>query len=645
MKNSLKPMSNKEPVQVSANHNVVTMDIGAAIFDEAIRTYSPPSHLIFFFNNPGALIIGQRPNPDIDPHKCNTTTEEWYWRPQARTIKWDRIRLITPIKEALKKRVFDVISSGAWGTGFRLYQTFLYNQDILKDPNEWPWTYEKVRSIMSAYATERAAFYNFKSFYTASADAEIPGFSKSIAFKIRNLAPIIPGQFTDHATTKHRKHVLTLEEDRLIRMTFSLPSKFPTMPLPTEANNIYSFEDLAGWLGYKEELSSAKEDDTKGNPIPLKRIQGKVKEYLRRYKIQTVDNTRMALIKKGIRASEIIPVVRASQVRHKLLELRGVLMTQIAYALGCRPAQIAGIDERGFMVQEVDGDLYYSIEIPRRKKRDQSKSVKRRKFPSEIGLGQRITDYLNLKREAETLGIITKHDINKGPAPMFFRTVGGRPNFLSNNEHRSTARMTEGGATSVILDYLKNVVKIDRNARDLRRNAGQRLADAGYSAEVIAEVLDHKTTGSIKHYITASLSLSEIQETALGTHEGYQQQMDKLSGRKIIYLRDITSNTDLISGVVSRIMVSGIGACGKNQSGTTPCEAEPVYSCYLDCPAFQPFEDVNTHKTVLAALESEVIQYTDISHDTSEPAKMALTNREVILGVKAVIEYLEKKQT
>ena len=119
------------------------------------------------------------------------------------------------------------------------------------------------------------------------------------------------------------------------------------------------------------------------------------------------------------RAGDLIPALRKYIVRDSLIQLRSKILTHLAFALGARPAQqLAGIDEENFVRYDPDGDVFYSIEIPSRKKRSTTtvkksgnggkpkiiKQAKRRRFPEEIGLGQKIEAFIALKREAEALG-------------------------------------------------------------------------------------------------------------------------------------------------------------------------------------------------------------------------------------------------
>lgn len=633
-------------------NTVVMQDIAADLFDDVIRDYVAPLYLHYKFNNPGVAIVGKRPNPDIDPLRVDTSTETWIWRKGMPYIYWDKLHLISPLKELIKEFTFYKIQRLAYTSAANVALELIEIQDRLKDPTAYPWSQDRVLAILAGLRTKYDNFYAFKEFYLWAANNGKPGFDESIAWSIRKATTSKSDEFVYYAGVKQRKHVLTLDEDIAIRNGVVYQPSSVKLPALTDPNTPHTLEEVAHWFGrWPMVPRAAKADNTYMHSV--------LKDYramLVNLKVPAIDipkDERIASV-TGYKAQvyypagDVIPALRKYIVRNHLIQLRSKILTHLSFALGARPAQLVGIDEENFVRYDPDGDLFYSIEIPSRKKRSTTtvkqsgnggkpkviKQAKRRKFPEEIGLGQKIEALIALKREAEALGILT---IPKGRAkPLLIsdctQTVlsGDRPN--------------EQDCTASIENFLKKQLGVNRSAKDLRANVAQRLADAGYPAQVIADTLDHESIKNVQFYVHASLKLSEVQDMALAKSDGYQRRMKKLAGVIWIKKENITPETDVISGVVGHTLVSGIGACDRKRKGMGPCENEPVYSCYGGCPAFQPFDDIAVHEKVLDALKGEAVEYLEEVGEEAEPTRMAISNQELIAEVSAIIQVIEESQ-
>ena len=623
----------------------------AESYNEDIRSYIPTENLKYKFNNPGFALISQRPNPDIDPLRVDTSGETWIWRKGMPQIHWDKLHVIPPLKELIKEFVFYKMQRVAYTTAANVAVELIAIQDQFRNPSIYPWSQENVINILTGLRYQYDKFYAFKEFYQWAAENQKAGFEEEIGWKIRNFRAFRSNEFIEYSNVKQRKHVLSTEEDRAIQKAIKYRVSEVYLPLLTDPEVKYTLEDVANWFGDWPMLpNAAKNDNTLMHqilksyrallknqqalpiPIPISERKPSITGYIARV---------------HYKAKDIIPKLRFFIIRKELIKIQSQIMTHIAYALGARPSQIIGINENSLIKYDVDGEIFYSIDIPSRKKRLTSKIKysrnsgksqvdkvsKRRKFPSEIGLGQKIEEYIRLKREAENIGVLRVRELRE------------KPLFITDKRLKvfSDKRPLEVDVASAISNFLlKNGIK--RNARALRSNVAQRIADAGYSAEIIAETLDHDSEKNIKFYVNATLKLSEIQDIALANHENYQNRMDELRGIKTINRKDINISSDVISGVVGGSLISAIGVCEKKRTGVKACANEPIYSCYAGCPAFNPFDEINIHKKVLNNLRSDVIENME-SDENNEPIRLALTNKELIANVVTIIKIIEEQNS
>lgn len=603
--------------------NVVILDVGADEYDDQIRSYQPPPHLVYRFKNPGTVAVGQRPNHE-DPTRVDVSGEFWKWKNSFGNIVWDTIVLIHPLKEAMKACICYYIENGAWGTAYNKFKQFKAIQDVLKDPLAWPWSQAHVLHLLAAMQ-KITQFSHFKNFYLWAEDMHVPGFTREIAHRIKDI-PFQGSPSPDDESPRTRKHVLSLAEERLLRDALKPLTLYEHDPIPPSGSPeaMLHFDQICGILGYGKSYRTnfgsnvyrIIEERLGLKPVPVAEPGSDVGYFYR--------------------MDEALQAIRRYHLSSKLDYLRRNIATHLAFALGARPSQITGINEEGFKKFVEDGITYYSIDVPRKKKREEGKpTAKRRKFPPEIGLGQKIEAYMQLKREAENEGMYERPV--SGPTPLFYGFSPGC--WKGAGPVVKPQRPSASSMAQYILHFVKSA-GVDRTAKDLRANVAQRLADAGYSAELIKEVLDHERLDHIKAYIQASLGLSEILEKALATHEGYQEHVAKLRGIKIIPVKDIPKDANVISGTVNHRLISGIGGCDRRATGGDQCEQEIVYSCY-GCDDFHPFDDVPTHQQVLKALEAEVVETMQES-DPNEPVKLAFSHQETILRVKAIIQLVKE---
>lgn len=185
-------------------------------------------------------------------------------------------------------------------------------------------------------------------------------------------------------------------------------------------------------------------------------------------------------------------------------------------------------------------------------------------------------------------------------------------------------------------DTTKEVTGIRRTATDLRHSAAQRLADAGATAEELAEFLGHSYSDTSLCYFEASPTQAEKLNKALAISPIYSAIAEVARTRTIDKAALLGMPSDKqVGGVPHGIPIAGIGACDLGQS---LCSKNPVLSCYT-CRKFLPLNDVAIHKEVLDKLRPVVRFFFDESlGDNQSPAFVQL--KVTLETVQAIIKAL-----
>lgn len=189
---------------------------------------------------------------------------------------------------------------------------------------------------------------------------------------------------------------------------------------------------------------------------------------------------------------------------------------------------------------------------------------------------------------------------------------------------------------TAIGDTTEMVTGIRRTATDLRHSAAQRLADAGATAEELAEFLGHSYADTSLCYFEASPTQAEKLNKALAISPIYSAIAEIARTRTIDKAALLGMPSDKqVGGVPHGVPIAGIGACDLGQS---LCSKNPVLSCYT-CRKFLPLNDVAIHREVLDKLRPVVRFFFDESlGDNQSPAFIQL--RVTLETIQAIIRVL-----
>lgn len=262
---------------------------------------------------------------------------------------------------------------------------------------------------------------------------------------------------------------------------------------------------------------------------------------------------------------------------------RNQTIVHIAWELGCRPSQLASLSLSDFHVHRAADVAYYSLSITRVKQR--SEGIEKRTKSLSTLAGERVSQWIALASDS--------HSSTDDSRPLFTT--------IKKSVH-GFERMVRSVMPTTINAWLTKFVRLDgrrAGAACLRHHMAQKLADLGYSKDVIADVLDHSNSKSVRRYVKARHNIAEIKTRALGLNPVYPSLVAWLEGR-VFVASDTVERGKSVRGLVTDRYIGNIGACGLLD--LTACFKAPVYACY-GCEKFIPFID-GAHQEVISALES-----------------------------------------
>jgi integrase len=173
---------------------------------------------------------------------------------------------------------------------------------------------------------------------------------------------------------------------------------------------------------------------------------------------------------------------------------------------------------------------------------------------------------------------------------------------------------------------------------NFRHSFAQRLADAGCTAEEIAEALGQSCTQTAKAYIENSPSQAKLVNEALGISPIYKALV-KMHRNGFISqeeLREVCQDQQ-IAGTPHGILLAGIGLC---KSGQPNCPYNPVTSCY-GCHKFLASTDIDIHMEALKGFREVVKEFEEASHgEQKTPAYRQL--KTTCTNIVVVIEQIKQ---
>lgn len=312
------------------------------------------------------------------------------------------------------------------------------------------------------------------------------------------------------------------------------------------------------------------------------------------------------------------------------VDLESYLLAWLFMLLGQRPVQYAALK-----VCDVahggtsDGDIVYSIRVPRAKQRH---PPLRSQFKDRVlitRIGALLVDYAGQVR-SQFVGRLA----DPGKAPLFPARKAGRSS-------RGFEYHVTGDDLRVRLrDALDKLdVRSERTGERVhitpvrfRRTVGTRAAEEGFGELIIAELLDHTTTRTVGIYVQATPKIVERIDRAVAMQMAPLAQA--FAGVLIRDESQATRGNDPSSRIVDlRIdrSVRPMGSCGQHDF----CGLAAPIACYT-CKNFQPWLD-GPHEAVLGHLLAKREQLL-----TTTDARIASVNDRTILAVAEVIRRCDE---
>ena len=314
--------------------------------------------------------------------------------------------------------------------------------------------------------------------------------------------------------------------------------------------------------------------------------------------------------------------------RGKVTEAKYVL-SWLFFALGQRPKQYCALKvcdvKREFLP---NGAVQYVIRIPRAKQSGESirPAFKERILSSEIGA---LTYNYAKSVEASFFGTLPHPEA----APLFPALANGST-FPGYEHHMSSLAVAQLFNSTV----RRLGVKSERTGELLylyptrfRRTIGTRARDAGHGDLVIAELLDHSDTQSVKVYVGTTTAMIRRIDRALAMQLGSFAQafVGKLIGDKSSASRAYDPNNVIRAPSIIDSAEEISSCCADNR-----CAFVKPIACYT-CNSFEPWAD-GPHEQVMVFLLADrerLLETADIT--------IASINDRTILAVAEVIQLCQ----
>lgn len=302
-------------------------------------------------------------------------------------------------------------------------------------------------------------------------------------------------------------------------------------------------------------------------------------------------------------------LVLSKAIDNNELPLKVRLLVDLLLSFGLRPIQLSLLKRRDFIVDPTSGLSY--LNIPRVKN---SSRHRRQEYSSRI-LSPRTARLL-----AEHIGSynLSPPNIKSNDLPIFFSLKpisleNRRPNgawywqheilaskdyYLNNNKkayahHRSTLffeYMLRSTAAKFPLSPRTGKI-FSLNPYRFRYTVGTQAVMSGCTPTEVAELLDHASTSSVKHYFRFTQEMWEILESAVESRiEQKHFALAWVSDEDIagnIYAKSVCETTSFTS----------IGKCASKSI----CLDEPAIACYA-CNKFCPNKNPAAHRHALGNL-------------------------------------------
>jgi hypothetical protein len=283
------------------------------------------------------------------------------------------------------------------------------------------------------------------------------------------------------------------------------------------------------------------------------------------------------------------------------------LLAWLFISLGQRPSQYAALKVSDISGMLIDGEVHYSLKVPRVKQRNAHPRVQ-------------------LKTRQRFQGKLAEPN----DAPMF--PCAKKSAWAPGYKFHQTGQ----GLTKRLNDTLLSLRVYSERTGDLlhispirfRRTLGTRAAQEGHGELVIAEMLDHSDTQHVGSYVASVPEIAARIDRAMAMEMAPLAQAFK--GALINNESEATRHGDPSSRILDlRIdrSMKPMGSCGQYSF----CEFNAPIACYT-CRSFEPWLD-GPHEAVLNHLLEKREQLL-VTTDT----RMAAVNDRTILAVAEVIQ-------
>lgn len=308
------------------------------------------------------------------------------------------------------------------------------------------------------------------------------------------------------------------------------------------------------------------------------------------------------------------------------------LLTWLFMAVGARPTQFAQLKVRDVHSRDVDGVMFFDIDIPRAKQRGKGARELFRNRPLVKQIGAPLARYA--AAIAEQFSKVLEDPMD---APLFpqEREEDAQVWAKGLSHHKSAQRVGRGMSKALSALHVQS----ERTGQPMRitsvrfrRTFGTRAAQEGHGAMVIAELLDHSDTQHVGVYVETRPEIAARIDKAVAMQLAPIAQAFK--GKIIRQLSDATRASDPTARIRDlRIDKNDLAYCGQN----TLCKFNAPIACY-ECSNFEPWLD-GAHEAVL----DELLSKREHQMNTCDSRVASILDR-TILAVAQVVQLCRQQR-
>lgn len=304
---------------------------------------------------------------------------------------------------------------------------------------------------------------------------------------------------------------------------------------------------------------------------------------------------------------------------------------------GFRPIQVCLLKEKDFIRDPSTGIAW--LNVPRVKQKHQWRRTEFTKRVLSPKLADAIEEMIDFNRQFVAL-------FEQVDPPLFQRRwVSGLQykeqwiknpyDDLYNGDKKDFAMHVSGKALDWRLKQMQSCLGLSPrtgapfslNAYRFRYTVGTNAVLEGYTEPEVAELLDHSSLGSVKHYFKNTRELWELLEKAT------EKRVEQKHFAAAWIRQDVDENNIYGKNIIELTAFTSIGKCHKGSA----CHLEPAVACY-SCDQFCPSKDASAHANAKTYIEEQRLL---LRNQTT--GQMAHQLDEALAGCDAAIAYSEGK--